>query len=43
MTKAVCALECILGDGIDKAMNQYNTKKKSPKQEKKDEIKEDAE
>ena len=43
VTKAVCALECILGDGIDKAMNQYNTKKKSPKQEKKDEKKEDAE
>ncbi len=43
VTKAVGALECILGDGIDKAMNQYNTKKKSPKQEKKDEKKEDAE
>lgn len=44
VTKAVSALECMLGEGIDRAMNQYNTKKKSKKEEeKKDEKKEDAE
>ncbi|WP_425757264.1 aminoacyl-tRNA hydrolase [Ihubacter sp. rT4E-8] len=43
VTKAACAVECILEDGIDRAMNQYNTKKKSLKDEKKDEKREDAE
>ena len=28
---AVLAIECIIEDGIDKAMNQYNTKKRSKK------------
>lgn len=28
---AVLATECIIEDGIDKAMNQYNTKKRSKK------------
>ena len=36
---AVDAIDCILASGIDRAMNQYNTKKK----ERKKEEKEDAE
>jgi PTH1 family peptidyl-tRNA hydrolase len=36
VTSAVSAVECILEDGIDMAMNRYNTKKKSKKDEKKD-------
>ena len=39
VTKAVSAIECMLGEGIDRAMSQYNTKKKSKKAEKKDEEK----
>ena len=43
VTKAVSAIECMLGEGIDRAMSQYNTKKKSKKAEKKDEVKENDE
>ena len=43
VTKAVSAIECMLGEGIDRAMSQYNTKKKSKKAEKKDEEKENEE
>ena len=44
VTKAVSAIECMLGEGIDRAMSQYNTKKKSKKAEKKDEeVKENEE
>lgn len=39
VTKAVSCIECMLGEGIDRAMSQYNTKKKSKKAEKKDEEK----
>ncbi len=39
VTKAVAAIECMLGEGIDRAMSQYNSKKKSKKAEKKDEEK----
>lgn len=31
VSNAVLAIECILEDGIDRAMNQYNTKKRSKK------------
>jgi len=37
VTNAVLAIECMLGEGIDRAMSQYNSKKKSKKEEKKDE------
>ena len=40
VTNAVLAIECMLGEGIDRAMSQFNTKKKSKKEEKKDEVKE---
>lgn len=40
VTNAVLAIECLLGEGIDRAMSQFNTKKKSKKEEKKDEVKE---
>ena len=43
VTKAVAAIECMLGEGIDRAMSQYNSKKKSKKAEKKDEEKENDE
>ena len=39
VTKAVSCIECMRGEGIDRAMSQYNTKKKSKKAEKKDEEK----
>lgn len=35
VTRAVSAVECILSDGIDMAMNQYNTKKKPEREKKK--------
>lgn len=44
VTKAVAAVECMLAEGIDRAMSQYNSKKKSKKEEKKDdEVKENEE
>lgn len=44
VTKAVAAIECMLAEGIDRAMSQYNSKKKSKKAEKKDEeVKKDEE
>lgn len=33
VTKAVSAIECILAEDVDIAMNQYNTKKARPKKE----------
>ena len=39
VTKAVDAVECMLEEGIDRAMSRYNSKKKSKETEKKDEEK----
>ena len=33
VTKAVSAIECILEEDVDIAMNRYNTKKARPKKE----------
>ena len=33
VTKAVSAIECILAEDVDIAMNRYNTKKARPKKE----------